>query len=71
MRRSGWQIRLAKTLSGEAVALWAKSAEVTLPRKASKVKKSGPVPITDTGSRGEHPKVSERTLVKELGKMTP
>jgi len=30
-----------------------------------------PVPQTDTGSRGEHPKVIERTLVKELGKMTP
>ena len=30
-----------------------------------------PVPQTDTGSRGEYPKVSERTLVKELGKMTP
>ena len=30
-----------------------------------------PVPQTDTGSRGEQPQVSERTLVKELGKMTP
>ena len=30
-----------------------------------------PVPQTDTGSRGEYPEVSERTLVKELGKMTP
>ncbi len=30
-----------------------------------------PVPQTDTGRRGENPKVSERTLVKELGKMTP
>ena len=30
-----------------------------------------PVPQTDTGSRGEDPQVSERTLVKELGKMTP
>ena len=30
-----------------------------------------PVPQTDTGSRGEYPQVSERTLVKELGKMTP
>jgi hypothetical protein len=30
-----------------------------------------PVPQTDTGSRGENPKVCERTLVKELGKMTP
>ena len=30
-----------------------------------------PVPQTDTGSRGENPQVSERTLVKELGKMAP
>ena len=30
-----------------------------------------PVPQTDTGSRVENTKVSERTLVKELGKMTP
>ncbi len=30
-----------------------------------------PVPQSDTGSRGEYPKVSERTLVKELGNMTP
>jgi len=29
------------------------------------------VPQTDTGRRGENPKESERTLVKELGKMTP
>ena len=35
------------------------------------VRISLPVPQTDTGSRGENPKVSERTLVKELGKMTP
>ena len=35
------------------------------------VRKQRPVPQTDTGSRGENPKVSERTLVKELGKMTP
>src|SRR5699024_4528554 len=30
-----------------------------------------PVPQTDTGRRGENPKVSGRTLVKELGKMAP
>lgn len=30
-----------------------------------------PVPQTDTGSRGENPQVSERTIVKELGKITP
>ena len=30
-----------------------------------------PVPQTDTGRRGENPKTRGRTLVKELGKMTP
>ena len=35
------------------------------------VRNKQPAPQTDTGSRGEYPKVSERTLVKELGKMTP
>ncbi len=30
-----------------------------------------PVPQTDTGRRGENPKVRGRTLVKELGKMSP
>ena len=33
--------------------------------------KKVPVPQTDTGRRGENPKTSGRTLVKELGKMTP
>ena len=26
---------------------------------------------TDTGGQGENPEVSERTVAKELGKMTP
>ena len=30
-----------------------------------------PVPETDTGRRGEDPKVRGKTLVKELGKMYP
>ena len=30
-----------------------------------------PVPQTDTGVLGEHPKAFGRTLVKELGKMIP
>ena len=30
-----------------------------------------PVPQTDAGGRGENPKTNEKTLVKELGKMTP
>ena len=30
-----------------------------------------PVPRTNAGGQGENPKVSEITMVKELGKMTP
>ena len=30
-----------------------------------------PVPITDTGGRGEYPQARERTVVKELGKLYP
>src|SRR5690349_1641156 len=33
--------------------------------------KPRPVPQSDTGVLGEHPKAFGRTLVKELGKMTP
>ncbi len=33
--------------------------------------KSEPVPQSDTGVLGEHPKAFGRTLVKELGKMIP
>ena len=40
----------------------AKSSPRTNPR---------PVPQSDTGVLGEHPKAFGRTLVKELGKMTP
>jgi hypothetical protein len=42
-----------------------------LPRKASSEMKQVIVPQTDTGRQGEYPKALERTLVKELGKMTP
>ena len=43
-----------------------------LPRKASvESTSSATVPQTDTGGRGEDPKALERTLLKELGKMTP
>ena len=30
-----------------------------------------PVPQTDTGGQGENPKAGGRSIVKELGKMTP
>ena len=41
-----------------------------LPRKASSQAKV-PVPQTDTGRQAEHAEARGRTLVKELGKMTP
>ena len=39
--------------------------------KSSLGTKQRPVPQSDTGVLGEHPKAFGRTLVKELGKMTP
>ena len=42
-----------------------------LPRKASDGDDLVTVPQTDTGGWGEYPKALERTLVKELGKLTP
>ena len=42
-----------------------------LPRKASKLIILEPVPRTNTGGQEEYSKVSEITMVKELGKMTP
>ncbi len=42
-----------------------------LPRKPSKRIVQASVPQTDTGSRGEYPKVFEITMVKELGKIVP
>ena len=44
--------------------------QVTPPRKAAIVD-SGPVPKTDTGGQGEEPKADGRSIVKELGKITP
>ena len=42
-----------------------------LPRKAAHRASFVIVLQTDSGGRGEYPKARERTLVKELGKMTP
>ena len=43
-----------------------------LPRKAPvEITADVTVPQTNTGGRGEDPKALERTLLKELGKMTP
>ena len=42
---------------------------IRLPRKSAKHICTVPVPQTDTGSRGENPKVLERFMAKELGKI--
>ena len=47
-----------------------KFKRTTLPRKASNEVKCARTK-TDTGRRGENPKVRGRTLLKELGKMHP
>ena len=44
--------------------------ELTLARKVAKYYEVA-VPQTDTGRREENSKTNGRTLVKELGKMTP
>ena len=44
--------------------------ESTLSRKAA-IEMYAPVPQTDTGRRGENPQTDGRSVVKELGKMTP
>ena len=41
-----------------------------LSRKAASEKDIRPVPRTDTRGQGEDPKVSEKTVVKELCKIT-
>ena len=53
------------------VLLEHKLVDPMLPRKASKRVILPTVPQTDTGRQGEYPKALERTLVKELCKMTP
>jgi hypothetical protein len=42
-----------------------------LPRKATKLQSCATVPQTDTGAQDEYSKALERTLEKELGKLTP
>ena len=61
----------------KAEVLWGRflrgtnSCESMLPRKTSKLIISEPVPRTNTGGQEENSKVSEITMVKELGKITP
>ena len=61
------------TLRGDEESACARKLDDSqLPRKAPvELIAVVTVPQTDTGGRGEDPKALERTLPKELGKMTP
>ena len=70
VRELDWQIRLTiSSCDGEGNLV----PKFLIPhcREKPLVRLQVPVPITDTGRHGEYPKVSGRTLVKELGKITP
>ena len=71
--RSGRQIH--RFLGREAITSDCVSSrevvEPMLPRKSSKRVLWVTVPQTDSGGRVEHTKALERTVVKELSKMTP
>ena len=69
----GWLRRqIREALSRELMtSLYDEVTDPMLPRKASKRDVFQTVPQTNAGGRGEYPKALEKTLVKELGKMTP
>ena len=50
---------------------WIRKSPEVLATKSPAGTRARPVPQSDTGVLGEHPKAFGRTLVKELGKMTP
>jgi hypothetical protein len=69
----GRQIRLTLTrdLAGYAALTGQVNCFKGLPRKASKGVCILTVSQSDTGRRGEKPKVRERIMEKELGKLAP
>ena len=78
-KRVGRLFRRPSATNGESIlrrdeesACAHKLDDPQLPRKAPVESTADvTVPQTDTGGRGEDPKALERTLLKELGKMTP
>ncbi len=59
-----------KSESTERLRLIGKPMETGSREKPLSIRYAVPVPKTDTGGRGEDPKVLERVMAKELGKMT-
>ena len=71
-RRPGATNGVSMLRGDEESACAHKLSDPMLPRKAPvELIAVATVPQTDTGGRGEYPKALERTLLKELGKMTP
>ena len=65
---------VGKSAGGAEARMRALEAEVVEPccqEKSLSDDSLVPVPQTDTGRRVEYTKVNGRTLVKELGKLTP
>ena len=52
-------------------AVWPEVADFTLPRKTSKENLREPYLKPTQVDEDQYPKALERTLVKELGKLTP
>ena len=70
-RRSGAQGKTgAQRKSREVDRKGVGKSRYHVPRKAAMARYT-PVPKTDTGGWGENPKADGRSIVKELGKMTP
>ena len=65
------QIRMAYPRRDNERSFEREVADTLLPRKATKLQLHTTVPQTDTGARDEYSKALERTLEKELGKLTP
>ncbi len=56
---------------GAEIFGWKRSHVDHTAKKSRCNRRNRPVPQTDTGRRGENPKVRGKTLVKELGKLHP
>ena len=64
-------VQCREVMRGGAPRCNAELSDSRLPRKATEGACRLSVPQTDSGGREEYSKALERTLVKELGKLTP
>ena len=65
------QIRLPKKVKHDADRKQVEKDTNPHCQEKPRIRDISPVPQTDTGRKGENPKTSGKTFVKELGKMTP